>query len=358
MTNTDTPKNKCLIVGQGVAGTLLAFRLLQNNQSFKIIDAEQGQKSSAIASGLINPVVIKTFGLSWMAETLIPEAKLFYAYIENTIGAAFYHPIKIFRVFHSIDQQKLWNKRRTENNAEIFMSKATINVSNPVKAPCGGGFINQAAWIDTTLFLEKTAAFFEKNNLIAREYVDYRQLIPFENGWKYKDEYYSRVVFCQGVDNHDNPWFSWLPLQPLKGQLLKISCPHFNPEHAISKNIFILPLGNNQFKIGATFERTTESGNTPEAIEWLTTMFSQITDNSDHEVEKSYYGFRPVVPDRKPILGEHPVHKNIFVFNGLGSKGYMMAPWLSAHFYDHIFYGKTLYTEVDARRFYHLYPKL
>jgi glycine oxidase len=358
MTNKDTTANKYLIVGQGVAGTLLAFRFLQNNQHFKIVDAEQGKKSSAIASGLINPVVVKTFGLSWMSETLIPEANQFYRYIENKTGADFFHPIEILRVFHNAGQRVVWDNRRLQGVAHNFMSESSSGVSDPVRAPYGGGYIRQAAWVNTEVFIKRTADYLEGKDLITRESFNYGQFAPSENGWMYKGEFFYKVIFCQGTDNHDNPWLSWLPVNPLKGQLLKITSPSLRLDNAISKNIFILPLGNNHFKIGATFERTTDTGNTPEAVEWLTTMFSQITDNSDHEVEKGYYGFRPVVPDRKPILGEHPVHKNIFVFNGLGSKGYMMGPWLSAHLYDHIFYGRALNAEVDARRFYHLYPLL
>ena len=63
-------------------------------------------------------------------------------------------------------------------------------------------------------------------------------------------------------------------------------------------------------------------------------------------------GVRPTVYDRRPVMGEHPNHKGIFIFNGLGTKGYLMAPLLSEEMADFIISRKELHREVKLSRFY------
>lgn len=50
---------KYIIVGQGLAGTLLAYQMHKNNIPFKIIVDPIQKSASEIAAGLINPLVFK-----------------------------------------------------------------------------------------------------------------------------------------------------------------------------------------------------------------------------------------------------------------------------------------------------------
>ena len=62
-------------------------------------------------------------------------------------------------------------------------------------------------------------------------------------------------------------------------------------------------------------------------------------------------GVRPTVSDRRPLLGTHPSQKNAHIFNGLGTKGVMIAPYYSAHLINHLIDGVELEKEVDIGRF-------
>ena len=55
--------------------------------------------------------------------------------------------------------------------------------------------------------------------------------------------------------------------------------------------------------------------------------------------------------DRRPLLGGHPTYKNLYVFNGLGTRGVMMAPLLSKWLYDFIELKKQLPEAVAINRF-------
>ncbi|MFW5725724.1 MAG: NAD(P)/FAD-dependent oxidoreductase [Bacteroidota bacterium] len=344
-----------LIVGQGIAGTLLAMRLWQNHQPFMICDRGAGNTSSAIASGLINPVVVKHFGLTWMATTLLPEADTFYSYLEKLTGARFYHTLPIFRIFHQPHQAELWNRRRVEENAESFMSKASADVPPHIHAPFGGGWIQKAARVDVESFIKATRNFFMNNNVLSPGQLDESQLQPVAGGWKYKEEVYARVVFCQGAQTPANPWTAKLPVNPLKGQLLSIATTAFSQQYALSRKVFVLPQGGDSFKVGATWEHTQQPGTTPEAKQQLLQHLKKLThpnaSASPIKITGHYYGFRPTVPDRRPLLGQYHHHPGLYIFNGLGSKGYMLAPWLSKHLYEHIFLQKKLIREVDVERY-------
>jgi len=62
-------------------------------------------------------------------------------------------------------------------------------------------------------------------------------------------------------------------------------------------------------------------------------------------------GIRPTVKDRRPFLGAHPDHNNLYVFNGLGTKGVSLAPYFAKHLVDHMVDGVELMKEVSIGRF-------
>lgn len=342
---------KVLIVGKGIAGTMLAFRLLQSGIPFWVVDRDNGQKSSAVASGLINPVVVKTFGSTWRANDLISETQLFYPFIEEVTNSRFFYPSPIFRMFYKDDQEKLWNRMREKNDAEQFMKSAPgYHRLFPEDLPVEGGEIRQSARVDVPVFMEATSRFFRDKGLLVQKTFTMEDIFPVSIGWSYLGEQFTRVVFCQGTEIQQS-FFKDLPVNPLKGQLLNVRIPGMNQDFTISRKVFILPLEKDLFKVGATYERTTNPGTTAEGKQYLTGKLKEIISNRDFEILDHYYGFRPTIPDRKPVMGEHPGLKGIYIFNGLGSKGYMMAPWLSKQLVSFMIDWEALPVEVDVSRF-------
>ncbi len=348
---SDSGKN--LIVGKGIAGLTLAFRFFQEKIPFQIVDKGDGKPSSAVASGLINPVVVKHFGLSWMGQEFFWESEKFYRQTEQLLNTQVYYSQPIFRVFEDDQQINRWNEKRAEGGINDFTEEATNQAPVFLKAPYGGGLIHKAARVDVEQFFKATTRFFESMGLLKEEWFDVKNLQPDGTGWRYKGDHYDRVFFCQGIALRDNPLWNWLPVNPAKGQLVSIKHPAPDPLLAISQKIFVLPQGGDTFKVGATFEKTTEPGITSEAMTHLQQKFDQLIHGEQHgfTIVRKYYGFRPTVLDRKPLLGRHPVFDNLFFFNGLGSKGYMTAPWLSKHLYEHVFEGVELLKEVDMERY-------
>src|SRR4051794_41445927 len=71
-----------VIVGQGLAGTALAWALLRRGRRVLVIDRERGDSASRIAAGLITPVTGKRLAKSWRGGELFPAAGAVYRSIE------------------------------------------------------------------------------------------------------------------------------------------------------------------------------------------------------------------------------------------------------------------------------------
>src|SRR5436190_1596500 len=88
-----------VIVGQGLAGTTLAWQLRRRGQRVLVIDHEGGGSASRIAAGLVTPVTGKRLAKSWRWDELFPAAVTFYRSLEAEIGGAFFHQRPAVRLF-------------------------------------------------------------------------------------------------------------------------------------------------------------------------------------------------------------------------------------------------------------------
>lgn len=339
-----------IIVGQGLAGTTLAWSLYKEKIPFVIIDNHHQHCASKVAAGLYNPVVFKRMVKSWMVDDLLPVADDFYVYCEEILETKFWHKLPIKKIFVNEEEKNLWRKKSAEN---LYLGAIEEDVAiNEIDSKEGLGEVNNAGWLDLPLFLEKSKKFFLGKKLLLQQQFNYDDIVLSENHISYKDIITNAIVFCEGFQMLYNPYFSKLPLIPTKGEVLTLEVKNFSPECTLNKGVFLLPLKNNTFKCGATYE-------------WHTTK-ADITTNGKIEIEdklqkflKSAYsitqheaGIRPTVVDRRPLLGSHPQYNNIFVFNGLGTKGVMLAPFFAEHMKNYLLNKAKLLEDVDIKRFF------
>ena len=112
-----------------------------------------------------------------------------------------------------------------------------------------------------------------------------------------------------------------------------------------------MPLENEFYWVGATYDNSDKKNRPTQLkrrslIEKLESIIM-----IPYEVAEHNAGIRPSTIDRRPIIGSHPNYKNIYVFNGLGSRGILLAPTLSSWLYNHIYKSLTISQEVDIKRF-------
>jgi len=343
-------QKKFLIIGAGLAGTTLAHELLNAGQQVTIIDKGENH-ATAIAAGMVNPMVFRRMNKSWRLDECMEDAIPFYKALEQQFNTPLYFPITIRRMFSSLQERDFWEKRQDLDEYKAYLtpiSEADNNYSK-AKNEFGSGRLQQAFWVDSTAYYEGNREYFRSVDCLLDEVFDLTQFN--EKTATYKGIEYDKVVFCCGYLNKYIPFFASAPVQQTKGQTLTIESTNLPEDESLNRKCFVLPLGSNTFRIGATYEWNDESLTTTETSKQLLLEHLSVLGDFDLKVVDQSVGVRPTVLDRRPIMGQHPELDKLFIFNGLGTKGYLMAPTLAKDMCAFLLECKELDREVSLKRF-------
>ena len=340
-----------LIIGSGLAGISFSEMALQNGKSILVLD-NSSQNSSKIAAGLYNPVILKRFSEVGQAKEHLLVMKEFFSVLEKKLNSQVDFKMPILRKFFSIEEQNNWFAASDKVNIGPYLSTRLITKKyESIDSPFGYGEVLQTGYVDTALLLEKYKNYLITNQLFLEESFDYGLLQEETNGIRYKDILAKHIIFAEGFGMHANPYFQHLPLDGTKGELLIIKAPLLNLDVILNTSVFILPLGNDLFKIGATYnwdDKTallTEAGKN-ELVERIKEIIT-----CDFEIMEHHAGVRPTVKDRKPLIGTYEHHNSIHILNGLGTRGVMLGPAMAKALFENIEYQKPLDRFVDIKRF-------
>ena len=340
-----------MVVGLGLAGISFCEVLEQHNKSFKVI-SDDSQTSSNVAGGLYNPVILKRFTLAWDAKSQLDQAIPFYQKLEQKLQTQLDYKLPVLRRFSSIEEQNMWFEAADKPQLSYFLStKIHTNQNNTIDAPFGYGEVLHTGRIATKKLLQTYKDYLIKKDLLLKETLLFDQLEIGKEEIRYGGIVAKNIVFTTGYGQSTNPFFNYLPLNGTKGELLTIKAPDLKEERVIKSSVFIIPLGNDLYRVGATYKwkdktniSTEESKS--ELLEKLNTFLK-----CDYEVVDHVAGIRPTVVDRRPLLGRHPEKKNLYVLNGFGSRGVMTAPKTAMDLYNFIENGVSLSKEIDIDRF-------
>lgn len=340
-----------LIVGLGLSGSAMAFRLEKMGKSFLVFD-DESQEASKVAGGFMNPVILKRFTLAWKADEQLEKACSFYSDAEDLLKKPLLAPLEIYRRFSSVEEQNNWFAAADKPRLAPFLDTNLVSEVNPnIPGEFSFGRLRKTARFDPKGFLESYADHLEENGRLKRETFNYQNLKITEAGIEYHGLAFKNVIFCEGFGLRNNPYFNYLPLRGNKGEYIFIKAPGLDLEVGVKSSIFIFPAGDDLYAVGATYSNTDKSPNPTEgAREELVTKLKDLI-NIDFEVVDQVAGLRPSTIDRRPLAGQHPIHKNLYCFNGLGSRGILLSPTISEGLLDNIEKGIDLDPEVDIARF-------
>lgn len=341
---------KILVVGSGVAGICLTHEFIQAGCEVHLIDKGENV-SSVVAAGIINPLVFRRMTLSWRVSELLPYARTAYRKMEALTGTSFFHSLGIRRLFASEQEVEFWKKKQELPEFSEYMEQLSdADRDFPIEQNTfGTGRVKQACYIETDSFVSANQEYFRKNQLLSQEAFDHAEL-DAENGI-YKGISYDYIVFAEGKDGKTNPLFSYLPLQQTKGEVLTLQSDTMYSEESLNRKCFLLPLGNGRFKVGSTYAWDTDNTiPTEEGKHTITENLKSVT-SEPYAISEHRAGVRPTVPDRRPMLGKHPEFPRMVLANGLGTKGYMIAPLLMHELADHLLNGTEIHPEASISRF-------
>ncbi|MBI9040513.1 FAD-binding oxidoreductase [Lutibacter sp.] len=325
-----------IIVGLGLAGLAFSKELEKNNKSF-IVFENNSQNSSIVAGGVYNPVILKRFTPVWEAKNQLEIAIPFYSELEDQFKKKYNYSLDIFRIFKSIEEQNNWFIATDHQQlSEYMIPKIENSKIKGIISNYGYGKLINTGWVDTKNLLEDYRNYLSINKKLLQEDFQYTTFNIQENSIIYNSITCSKIVFCEGFGIKQNPYFNYLPMQEAKGELIIIHAPNLNVNALIKAAVFVLPLGDNYYKIGATFNWNhktsipTDEGKN-ELKEKLDTFI-----NVPYKIVEQLAGIRPTVKDRRPLLGTHPNYPNLAVLNGLGTRGVMIAPTAAKQLYNYL----------------------
>ena len=344
-----------LIVGQGLAGSALAWHLAAAGERVCVIDDGHLSASSIVAAGLINPLAGMRF--SRRPETLpcLAAAEHWYSSLGLRFGRTFLHSVPMLRVFRSPQQQRFHRRRELDPESRsllgpIFDASAC---PEPVAAAHGGFVQARTGYVDLPLLLDELRTWLNREHRLLESRFDPADLRIDTDGVALGAVRARRLVLCQGAALRADPWFGGLPLAPDKGEILDLALDDWQPRHIVNAAHWIVPTVGGVLRLGATHDHAvTDNRTTPQGrAELLAGLAALHPGGATPRVLAQRAGVRPGTVDRQPLIGRHREHPALWVFNGFGARGALFVPWYAARLAAHLHHGEPLPAAADIRRF-------
>lgn len=350
----NVPLHDYIIVGKGIAGSILSYRLIEAGNSLVIIDEDSPNAAWKVAGGLWNAISFKRILKGWMADEMTTEANAFYSSLQEQLDCAFFEKKDIVKIFPEVHFQNSWySKSDTDSYNDYLQDDAPSELENlPLKLPFGAGVVKRGGFVKLDLFINSIKSYISERAEYLNEKLDFDELIIEDSKVSYKGVNSKRIIFCEGTEVQNNPFFKWLPLKPTKGETLTLKNPGWNFNSIINNGKHLIDHKDGTMGVGATFEwKELNHETTVKGKDDLLAHLEKNFEFKDWEVLDQKAGIRPTVSDRRPMVGVHPDLKNVFIFNGLGTKGVLIAPWLSLEMQKFLMDGIALPAEANIDRF-------
>lgn len=317
-----------IIIGQGIAGTMLSWFLQKAGQQVLVYDDAQPNSASRVAAGIINPVSGRKFETAWLYDTIFPFAENTYHEMETALDITCFHERLI---------QNIWPSAQMERAFEEAMK------TNP--------YLVEPAFVKgANIQLNALLPAWRKKLNIKEERFSAGEVNITATGIEYHGIKAKAVIFCEGAHSPANPYWKKLKFLPNKGEALIIKAPGLKTSNIIKKgNITIVPMEEDLYWAGATFSWDYTDALPSEAAR---ATLKAALETIPHEVTDHIAAIRPSGPDRRPLVGMHPHQPYIGIFNGMGSKGCSLAPWSAHQFTQHLLKAAPLPQEIDIKRYF------
>ncbi|MBT8263682.1 MAG: FAD-binding oxidoreductase [Bacteroidia bacterium] len=339
-----------IIVGLGIAGITACERLDELGRSFVVFDPGV-MNATGTAGGVVNPVVLKRFTPAWRAPEFIEVAKPFYRRLNDTLKGRFLDNKPLYRIFANAQEQNDWMVASDSPVLVPFLSAEVVTNRYPnVQAPFGYGEVHNSFHIDTVSMIRAYRDYLLSSGRLMSEKFDFEKLQTSSGEHHYGDHLAKYIIFSEGSSVIDNPKFTYGCLIPKKGEYLVIRSKDLKCDAILKGPFFMIPLGDDLYQVGATFAHGDFSRDSTEQGKAMLEKAVMKMIICDFEIVDQTYGMRPTIKDRRPILGSIK-GDGVFFFNGLGTRGLLMAPLLSKWLIDHIDNDVDLPSEVDIKRF-------
>ena len=323
-----------LIIGQGLAGTCLAWELLDRGARVHVVDRGDAMTASKISAGLLNPIIGRNYNLSWRYRESFAAAAGFYQAREQQLGTRFFRETPLVRLFRNPQERETFERKRDSGLYDGLLSDPQPDplVGAGVRNEHGGFEIARCAVVDTAAFLAASRRHFKHLGCFTKAECRSDEIDPRLGGVHWRNITAASVVMCLGWHGRDCPCFSWVPFRPAKGEILGIRIDGLDETRILNHGNWLFPSGTGTWRTGTTYSwEPLDCEATAPAREVIEQRLTKLLPGATWSVEDHHAAVRPIIHGRKPLLGRHPHHPRLAIFNGLGSKGALHAPWCARH---------------------------
>jgi len=340
-----------LIVGQGLAGSLLAWELIQRGQRVVIIDSGQ-LNASQVAAGLINPVTGMRLVKTDQVERLLPVAKAYYSNLSHFFKQDFYIEKPLYRLLQHPKDWQAAQKRLQQADYKPYLA-GIVNNHSPTLLAKSLLKQRQTGYLLTSASLTQLKQFFTEKGVLLTGQLDYASIKLFPH-LNWNQLFPRQIIFCEGYQAVNNPWFSSLPFQLVKGEIITAYSEGPLAQTILNYGHWLIPLDEHQFRTGATFDRThLDRQVTTNAQQLLLDSLYRICPQfSIRNIIYQQAGIRPATEDKQPFIGVHPLYPQLLIFNGFGAKGSLQIPQYCLDLVDYLLHQQPLPKHCCVSRYY------
>ncbi len=333
---------RILIVGQGLAGSTLAWELDRLGVDFIVADRPLGETASRVAAGLVNPMMGKVFRAGWRQAECMDRAAAFYPETEARLGGKWWQRVPIWRELETEDQREIWQERQTDPDTSRWAGPMLPWppgwTGKGVAGYTSGSFVLHAEDLTNAVrqWLTETGRFCEAE-------VSPESIVTTEEGILWNGEFFHKIVWAIGWEVSTHPHMAPLKGRPSKGTIIDLKLPGFHWEAGVLHYGHWLVHNKGFWRLGATYSWSWDDRNQPDLAATVELMHG-LAQHWDGEPEVLRYrsAIRPTVRRSQPVAGPLPGLPHQLVFSGLGSKGVTTAPWVAQTLADHLLQGTEL----------------
>ena len=346
-----------LIIGQGIAGINLSYIAKKRGLSCVHVHKSSLGESTNVAAGLINPITGRRFVKSWNIDTIFPYAVQHYKEMERTFKNTFLDEMNILRTFKTVSEENEWLAKSADPFlADFLLEKLVFDkeaYAQKLNLTTLMGELNKCLRIRLAAIQKEYLNFLKNEDEIIDEWFDFSQIEMHDDHVLYKNHKAKFVVFAEGWRSIYNDLWKDLPFAPSKGELFIVHSPELKLNSAFKNSMFVTPLGDDLYWVGATYEWQNYNTNKSDKMKSKLLKHLESSILSPYEIKEHLTGIRPSTKDRKPIIGAHHTHKNLLLFNGMGTKGSSLSPYYADKLVNYIILNEEIPIDVSVSRYYH-----
>jgi glycine/D-amino acid oxidase-like deaminating enzyme len=320
-----------LIVGQGLAGTVLGWTFERAGIAFEIADTGHVGAASRVGAGIINPITGQRLVKSRGVDVLLPRALEVYRAMEAEWGVPLVRAMRVRRFFNDDRERRVFAEKSATGELAPYVGEADAE----------GFWIEGAARVDTAALITEARARWLAKGCLREERVDLPAALARHDV----------VILCTGANDCGGLAWGDVGCARATGEILTLAVGGLAPNVILNHGHWVLPTEAGLAKVGATYTREGEVLAGEVARAELTKSAARLLAGREFSVAAQEAGVRVTSPDRYPLVGRSPREPRLGIFNGLGFKGALLAPWLAHQWVNHLTEGVPFDGEVAVTRF-------